>query len=181
MIDEDAEADPSFKTNSITICSECKVPSNRYDNTVYDILRAHPHCRPGHYHENNLDAKGTSWHDWVEVEYDVGGDACGKVLLWCWIEFTSEEVRDQSYAMVETLSGQGKKLDEITVLDTFDVMVAEPHQIQFIPCSAIKSVVYVLPSIDHNDTNRCEYNKYFCDDLHHSKHFMVINPVELWK
>ena len=85
MIEHLAEQTTDFKTNSITICSECKVPSNRYNNTAYDILRAHPHYRPGHYLENNKDAKGTSWHDWVEVEYDVGGNACGKLLLWCWI------------------------------------------------------------------------------------------------
>ena len=103
------------------------------------------------------------------------------VSFYCGVEFISEEVRDQSYAMVQTLSGQGKKLDQITVLDTFDVMVAKPHQTQFIPCSGIKSVAYVLPSIDYNDTNRCDYIQYFCDDQHHSKHFMVIEPVELWK
>ena len=50
-IDSDAEKDDRLKTNSIIICSECKIPSNRYNNTTHDILRAHPHYRPG----QNLD------------------------------------------------------------------------------------------------------------------------------
>ena len=44
-IDKDAEQDKSLKTNNIIICSECKVPSNRHDNTAYDIIRSHPNYK----------------------------------------------------------------------------------------------------------------------------------------
>ena len=36
-IDSDAEQDDSLKTTCIRICSECKISSNRHNNTAYDM------------------------------------------------------------------------------------------------------------------------------------------------
>ena len=178
-IDLDAEDDDRLKTNSIIICSECKIPSNRYNNTTHDILQAHPHYRPGQNLDNSKERDASPWHDWVEVQYDTG-IACGKVLLWCWIEFPSEEISNSSYAMVQTLTGQGREITGLTVLGTYDSIVTDEEEIQLIPCSAVKSVAYVLPSIRHDDTNRSEYHKYFSTNQDENKNFMIINPVELW-
>ena len=179
-IDSDAAQDNSLKTNSIVICSECKIPSNRYDNTAYDILRAHPHYRPGQNLDNSSEQKSSPWHDWAEVEYE-SGVACGKILLWCWIEFCSMEMNNQSYAMVQTLTGSGKQIKELTILESYDSIVIGPHQIQFIPCAAIKSVAYVLPSIDHDNRNCTEYDEYFCANQDENKHFIIIKPIEFWR
>ena len=115
----------------------------------------------------------------MEVEYD-SGIACGKVLLWCWIHFQQEDIVDQSYAMIQTLTGKGKKLAHISICQSYDSFTTGPHQFQFVPGSAIKSVAYVLPCIDHNDTNRTTFPNYFHNSLDCNRHFMVIKPVELW-
>ena len=178
-IDNDTEKDDSLKTISIVICSECKIPSNRYDNTAYDIIRAHPNYKPRQHLDNNSEMKHSAWHDWVEVEYETG-IACGRVLLWCWIQFLGN-TNDQSYAMVQTLTGQGKKIKDLSIFESYDSIMSNPHRIQFVPCTAIRSVAYVLPCIDHNNVNRTEYKKYFLADHNQNRHFMIIKPVELWK
>ena len=83
--------------------------------------------------------------------------------------------------MVQTLTGQGREITGLTVLDKYDAMVTDEEEIQFIPCASVKSVAYVLPSINHNDQNRSEYHKYFCINQDENQNFMIINPVELWK
>ena len=178
-IDSDAEQDESLKTINILICSECKIPSNRYDNTAHDIIRAHPRYKAGQQLDNNSEIKHSAWHDWVEVEYETG-IACGRVLLWCWIYFF-DNTNNQSYAMVQTLTGKGDKMKDLSIFESHDCIMPNPHQIQFIPCTAIRSVAYVLPCIDHTNANRDEYKKYFNADHNQNRHFMVIKPVELWK
>ena len=178
-MDAHAENDESLKTNSIIICSECQIPSNRHDSTAHDILRAHPHYKPGQYLDKNDESCNSSWHDWVEVEYD-DCVACGKLLLWCWIEFLNIEVDNDIYAMVQTLTGQGSNLNNITVLQKYDSMPADDDAIYLIRSNSIKSVAYVLPSIKHSDTNRSNYNSYFSSKENDNKHFMIIKPVELW-
>ena len=106
-MDSDAEKDDRLKTNRIIIWSKCNIPSNRYNNTTHDILRDHLHYRPGQNLDNSKEMEASSWHDWVEVQYDTGV-ACGKLLLWCWNEFPSAEISNSSYAMVQTLTGQGR-------------------------------------------------------------------------
>ena len=178
-MDAHAENDESLKTNSIIICSECQIPSNRHDSTAHDILRAHPHYKPGQYLDKNDESCNSSWHDWVEVEYD-DCVACGKLLLWCWIEFLNIEVDNDIYAMVQTLTGQGSNLNNITVLQKYDSMPADDDAIYLIRSNSIKSVAYVLPSIKHSDTNRSNYNSYFSSKENDNKHFMIMKPVELW-
>ena len=116
----------------------------------------------------------------MEVEYHKG-TVCGRVLLWCWIQFTDESTVDQNYAMIQTLSGKGKEVDYLTICQCYDHIIEGPHQFQFVPGTAIKSVAYVLPSIDINDKNRTTYGKYFDTDSNNNRCFMVIKPVELWK
>ena len=100
-------------------------------------------------------------------------------MLWCWIKNCKDTI-DQSYTMVQILIGSGK-INNFSILESNDSLIIGAHQIQFIPCTAIKSVVYVLPSIDHGDTDRTEYDKYFHIDQEKNKHFMVIKPVEMRK
>lgn len=178
-IDNDAEQNKSLRTKSIIICSECKVPSNRHCNNAYDIIRAHPNYRPGGNLNISSDSNPSKWHDWVEVEYH-SGTVCGRVLLWCWIQFTDKSIVDQSYAMIQTLSGKGKEVDYLTICQCYDQIVEGPHQFQFVPGTAIKSVAYVLPSININDKNRSTYSQYFDTDPNNNRYFMVIKPVELW-
>ena len=87
---------------------------------------------------------------------------------------------DQSYAMVQTLTGSGK-IKNLSILESNDSLIIGAHQIQFIPCTAIKSVAYVLPAIDHDDTDRTEYGKYFHLDQEKNRYFIVVKPVEMWK
>ena len=106
-IDSDAEQDSSLKTNCIIVCSECKVPSNRYNTTASDIIRAHSNYQPNTSSEDQTHETKSPWHDWVDVEYH-NGSACGRVLLWCWIHFINRSL-DQGYVLIQTLTGNGKK------------------------------------------------------------------------
>ena len=129
--------------------------------------------------DNSKVREASPWNYWVEVQYDTGV-ACGKVLLWCWIEFPNKEISNSSYVMVQTLTGQGREITGLTVLGTYDSIVTGEEEIQLIPCAAVKSVAYVLPSIRHEDTSRSKYHTYFCTNQDENKNFMIINPVELW-
>ena len=82
--------------------------------------------------------------------------------------------------MVQTLTGQGCNLNNITVLQKYNSMPADDDAIYLIRSNSIKSVAYVLPSIKHSDTNRSNYNLYFSSKENDNKHFMIIKPVELW-
>ena len=66
-IDVHLDEDDILKINCIIICSECKIPSNRHDSTGHNILRAHPHYKPGQFLDKNDESYNSSWHDWVEV------------------------------------------------------------------------------------------------------------------
>ena len=178
-IDSDIQQNSSLHTQCITICSECKVPSNRHDNTARDIIRAHPNYRSGDKLDNSKDEEGSPWHDWVEVEYQCG-PVCGKVLLWCWIHFTSVDEVDQNYALVQTLKGEGKSLRHISICQSCDSFDYGSNEIQFVPGNAVKSVAYVLPSINHEDSDRDNYDQYFNHSPYKNRHFMVIKPVESW-
>ena len=82
--------------------------------------------------------------------------------------------------MVQTLTGQGREITGLTVMGTYDSIVTDEEEIQLIPCASVQFVAYVLPSIDHDDTNRREYHQYFSTNQDENKNFMIINPVELW-
>ena len=81
-IDADAQQDPNLKKNCIILCSECKVPSNRYNKTASYFIRAHPNFRSKNLSNDQTNESKYPWHDWVDVEYH-SGSACGRVLLWC--------------------------------------------------------------------------------------------------
>ena len=86
---------------------------------------------------------------------------------------------NQSYAMIQTFTGQEKELAHMSICQSYDSFTPGLHQFQFVPGTAIKSVAYVIPCIDHKDTNRTMYHVYFHNTLDHNRHFMVIKPVEL--
>ena len=46
--------------------------------------------------------------------------------------------------MVQTLTGQGREITGLTVLDTYDSMVTDTEEIQFIPCAAVKCVAALI-------------------------------------
>ena len=81
-------------------------------------------------------------------------------MLLCWIHFSDSSL-DQSYAMIRTLTGQEKSIRNMSVCQSCDSYSDSPHDIQFIPVIAIKSVAYVLPSIIIHDSDRMHYGKYF--------------------
>ena len=178
-MDEDADDDENLRTNDIVICSECKVPSNRHDETAVDIIRAHPNFKPGNNNLNENISLTSPWHDWVEVEYE-DGVACGKVMVWCWIHFDGNQT-DQHYGLVQTLTGSRSKVKNLTIVDTYDRFVEGRDQIQFVPGSAIKSVAYVLPSIDYSDKDRKNYDQYFQSNLLNNSNFVVIKDIKSWK
>ena len=178
-IDSDCENNEDLKTQKIVVFSECKVPSSRHNNTAYDIIRAHPNYRPGHNIDHSSSETKAPWHDWVEVEYH-SGIACGRVMLLCWIHFADSSL-DQSYAMINTLTGKGKSLRNMEVCQSCDKFAPGQHMLQFVPVMAIKSVAYVLPSIDKDDPDRSNYNQYFQTVCEKNSHFMVVQPVEKWK
>ena len=82
--------------------------------------------------------------------------------------------------MVQTLTGQDQEITRLTVLGTYDSIVTDEDEIQSISCASVKYAAYVLPSIDHDDTNRRDYYQYFSTNRDENKNFMIINPVELW-
>ena len=83
--------------------------------------------------------------------------------------------------MVQNLSGRGRSLSDVTVLEKYDSMSGDENDIYFVPSISIKSVAYVLPSINHSDTDRTDFNLYFSSNPNQKKHFIIIKPVELWK
>ena len=160
--------------------NKCFVIINRYDSTAHDVLRSHPHYKPGKFLDKNDESCNFVWHDWVEVQYH-NCVACGKLLLWCWIEFLSDDVENNIYAMVQTLTGGGRNLSDVTVLEKYDSMPVDENDIYLVPSISIKSVAYVLPSIKHSDTDQTNFNLYFSSNPNQNKHFMIIKPVKLWK
>ena len=79
--------------------------------------------------------------------------------MWCWIEFLSDNVVNNSYAMIQTLSGIGSNLSDVTVLEKYDSMSGDENDIYFVLSISIKSVEYILLFINHSDTDR---NKLIC-------------------
>ena len=68
---------------------------------------------------------------------------------------------DQGYALIQTLTGNGKKPPEVSIGQCYDSLSSPPHDIQFVPITAIKSVAYVLPLINYDDKeNDQESRKY---------------------
>ena len=74
-----------------------------------------------------------------------------------------------------------KKPPEVSIGQCYDSFSSPPHDVQFVPITAIKSVAYVLPSINYDDKDRSNYNKYFQENIQGHKDFLVVKPIELWK